>query len=150
MADKYDKQSTARLPLVESVIIIAIFAVVSVVIMQMYLSADRIQKKAVNISKATILAENLAEELKTGAGDIETRYYDNNWKDLGNNGSEAAFKMTCSMQVENVNRSYGSFTVYKITVTDKAGEELISLDAAYIEKEKGMTLIRTEDTKSYN
>ena len=64
MADKYDKQKTARLPLIESVIIIAIFAVVSVIIMQMYLSADRIQKKAVNISKATIMAENRAEKFR--------------------------------------------------------------------------------------
>lgn len=131
MADKYDKQSTARLPLVESVIIIAIFAVVSVVIMQMYLSADRIQKKAVNISKATILAENMAEELKAGSGDRETRYYDEKWRDIGANGgnsSKAAFKMTCDT-IEEISERYGSLTVFRITVTDKNGEELISLDA---------------------
>ena len=136
MADKYDKQSTSRLPLVESVITIAIFAVVSVVIMQMYLSADRIQKKAVNISKATILAENRVEELKTGSKDYETRYYDNNWQELGS-AADAAFRISCDI-VENDSRNYGSFTVFKVSVTDKAGEELISLDADYIETEKGM------------
>ncbi len=135
MADKYDKQNTARLPLIESVIIIAIFAVVSVVIMQMYLSADRIQKKAVNISKATILAENLVEEIKAGSADIGTRYYDNEWHDLGNRESEAVFKMTCSIK-ESISETSGSFTVYKITVTDKTGEELISLDADYVETKK--------------
>ncbi|MCR5325030.1 MAG: hypothetical protein K6E85_17370 [Lachnospiraceae bacterium] len=134
MADKYDKQSTARLPLVESVIIIAIFAVVSVVIMQMYLSADRIQKKAVNISKATILAENKAEELKNGSKDLETRYYDNEWQDIsqnGGNGEKAAFTMTCDT-IESISETYGSLTIFKITVKDKAGEELISLDADFI------------------
>ena len=133
MADKYDKQSTARLPLVESVIIIAIFAVVSVVIMQMYLSADRIQKKAVNISKATIIAENKAEELKAGSSDLDTRYYDDDWRDITANGgdsSKAAFKMTCDT-VEDISEIYGLLRVFRITVTDKNGEELISLDADY-------------------
>ncbi len=135
MADKYDKQKTARLPLIESVIIIAIFAVVSVIIMQMYLSADRIQKKAVNISKATILAENRAEELKAGSKDYTTRFYDNDWKEISGNGTElektAAFKMT-SVITEEADAIGSAMTVYKVTVTDKSGEELISLDTDYL------------------
>ncbi|MBP5331548.1 MAG: hypothetical protein J6Y89_06820 [Lachnospiraceae bacterium] len=131
MADKYDKQSTARLPLVESVIIIAIFAVVSVVIMQMYLSANRIQKKAVNISKATILAENKAEELKNGSVDLQTRYYDSDWKELAGSqdpAKKAHFVMECTVTEEGKGAG-GALVVYRITVTDKNGEELIALDA---------------------
>ena len=138
MADKYDKQKTARLPLIESVIIIAIFAVVSVIIMQMYLSADRIQKKAVNISKATILAENRAEELKSGSKDYSTRFYDNDWKEIPGNdaGSEktAAFKMTSAV-TEEADAIGAAMTVFRITVTDKSGEELISLDTDYLVSE---------------
>ena len=126
MADKYDKQSTARLPLVESVIIIAIFAVVSVVIMQMYLSANRLQEKAVNISKATILAENKAEELKSGKWDINTRYYDSEWNETS---SESRFKLTCSVTEEGKG-PYGAYSKVTIKVSDKDGEELISLNTA--------------------
>lgn len=64
---KYDNHNTSHLPLIESVIIIAIFAVVSVFIMQLYVAADRLQDKSVNISKAMILAENAVEEYKADA-----------------------------------------------------------------------------------
>lgn len=63
---KYDNHNTSHLPLIESVIIIAIFAVVSVFIMQLYVAADRLQGKSVNVSKATILAENTVEQIKAG------------------------------------------------------------------------------------
>ena len=141
MADKYDKQSTARLPLVESVIIIAIFAVVSVVIMQMYLSANRIQKKAVNISKATILAENKAEEIKNGSKDFSDRYYDSDWKELGSSpesAKKAGFKMECRV-IENGDGPGGALDIYRITVSDKNGEELISLDASCVTTITGAT-----------
>ena len=134
MADKYDKQKTARLPLIESVIIIAIFAVVSVIIMQMYLSADRIQKKAVNISKATILAENRAEELKAGSTDYLTRYYDNNWEEIApgeaESGKKASFTMTSSVTEERCGEAV-AMTIFRITVMDKSGEELIALDTDF-------------------
>ena len=68
---KYDNSAAVRLPLVESVIIIAIFALVSVAIMKLYVSADKLQGRSVNISKATILAENRIEALKSGAEKAE-------------------------------------------------------------------------------
>ncbi|MCR5331871.1 MAG: hypothetical protein K6E62_11910 [Lachnospiraceae bacterium] len=134
MADKYDKQSTARLPLVESVIIIAIFAVVSVVIMQMYLSANRIQKKAVNISKATILAENRAEGIRNGSESWTVMYYDSDWNELGSSSEyekKAQFKMDCRLTEEGKGPA-GAFDIGKITITDKKGEELISLDVDHL------------------
>lgn len=68
---KYDNHNTSHLPLIESVIIIAIFAIVSVFIMQLYVAADRLQGKSVNISKATILAENTVEKIKSGELGLE-------------------------------------------------------------------------------
>ena len=128
MANKYDKQSTARLPLMESVIIIAIFAVVSVVIMQMYISANRLQKKAVNISKATILAENTAEEIRRGASAIQqTKYFDPEWNETGSDGR---FILSSTVS-EETSGPAGTFTKVTVTVKDRSGEELISIDTGY-------------------
>ena len=124
MSDKYDKQSTARLPLVESVIIIAIFSIVSVVIMQMYISANKLQTRAVNISKAMILAENRAEEIKSGNLNTEPRYYDSEWNETQD---ESRFKLSCIVTEEGKG-PYGAYTKLKIVITDKNGEELISLN----------------------
>lgn len=88
----------ARLPLIETVIIVAIFAVVSVVLLNMYVAADRLQGESIAKSRAVITLENVAEELKQSvrAGDIERdgtlkamtdsggaylyRSFDENWK----------------------------------------------------------------------
>lgn len=123
MSDKYDKQSTARLPLIESVIIIAIFAVVSVVIMQMYISADRLQKKAVNISKAVILAENTAEEIRSGKTGVITVNYDSEWNVTD---TKASFILKTAVD-EDIDGPGGSMTVYSIVIVDSNGEELVHL-----------------------
>ena len=128
MADKYDKQSTARLPIMESVIIIAIFSIVSVVIMQMYISANRLQKKAVNISKATILAENTAEEIRRGEAQAgTTRYFDPEWKETSSDGR---FILSSTVSDETTGPA-GKFTTVTVTVKDRSREELISIDTGY-------------------
>ena len=106
---KYDKNSTARLPLIESVIVIAVFMIVSAAILQLYVCADRLQKKSVNISKATIAAENLTEAVIAGTFDIHAfepdqleadnakhetaitaaAFYDADWQQTGQDGLTA-------------------------------------------------------------
>lgn len=69
---KYDGESTARLPLVEVVIVVAIFIVISVMIMSLYVKADHLQREAVDRSEAAIRIRNFAEEIlaTAGSGDI--------------------------------------------------------------------------------
>lgn len=80
---KYDNHNTSHLPLVESVIIVAIFAVISVFIMQMYVTADRLQGKSVTISKATMLAENYIEAVKGGAEELPSNEQEGDATDDG-------------------------------------------------------------------
>lgn len=50
----------------ELVLVTAIFAVVSVFILKIYLTADRLRGEAVALSTAAIQAENIAEAVKLG------------------------------------------------------------------------------------
>ncbi len=59
-----NKQRSFTIPLVELVIVVGIFAVVSVILMRMYLSADNLRGRAVTISRETVLCENDFELLK--------------------------------------------------------------------------------------
>lgn len=144
---KYDNHNTSHLPLIESVIIIAIFAVVSVLIMQLYVAADRIQGKSVNVSKATILAENTVEQIKSGKMEPDAYIiYDKDWNVLSVFASDssadikksvtgdAAFFMTYVMESRQQDES-GCYTNFTVTVSDIAvmtggkGEQLASINA---------------------
>lgn len=144
---KYDRSSTARLPLIESVIIIAIFAIVSVAIMRLYVAADKLQQKAVNISKATIAAENLAEAVKADAiipagsrpvyseaapGAKYTVNYDGGWQQLeSQNADDAAFTATAEV-TGGREGSTGTLSCFKVTVKNSEGEVLAEVESSYI------------------
>lgn len=140
---KYDKQSSARLPLMESVIIVSIFAIVSVTIMQMYVSADRIQGRAVAVSKAMILAENVAEGMHSEgkipelgisledaaelAGTTVSVLYDKSWNVTGDD-PDYVLSFTPTVQQGDT----GVLVEADIRVAEADGGELASLKGAAI------------------
>ena len=128
---KYDKGAAARLPLVESVIIIAIFALVSVAIMRLYVSADKLQGRSVNISKATIMAENRLEALKSGAEEVsgtEKVFFDKTWKSCSE--ADAYFSMTTEVTDRKTGKT-GTLTDVKITVDVEGKEQLAEVVTSY-------------------
>lgn len=138
---KYDNNAATKLPLVESVIIIAIFALISVAIMRLYVAADKLQGRSVNISKATILAENKAEALFAGAEtpggfrpgdkDYETpvsEYFDKDWKTCAKN--DAFFVMTTEITGTQKGQT-GVLTDVKITVEVIEKEQLAQISTSY-------------------
>lgn len=58
---------SSGMPLLEVIIAIGMFSVISVFILQLFLSADTMEAKARDISKAVILAENAAEAVRGSA-----------------------------------------------------------------------------------
>lgn len=62
---KESKSSSAKMPMLEIVITIGIFAIISVFIVELFLSANTIQTRARDKSKAVILAETIAETMKS-------------------------------------------------------------------------------------
>ena len=128
---KYDNGAAVRLPLVESVIIIAIFALVSVAIMRLYVSADKLQGRSVNISKATIMAENRIEALKSGAEQVsgtEKVYLDKEWNSCGE--ADAFFSMTTEV-TDRSNGKTGTLTDVRITVDVEGKEQLAEVVTSY-------------------
>lgn len=126
----FDKESTARLPLIESVIIIAVFAIVSVAILRLYLASDRIQQRAVNVSKATILAENEMEELMCGAaGSVSSvRRFDSEWNETGDE-TEAAFTVTAGV-TDSEQGTAGTLEKVYVLVTAADNEELARIESS--------------------
>lgn len=97
MKKENDKSDSFRMPMIELILVIGIFAVISVFIVQMYMGTSRLQHKATDISKAMLQAETVAEQIKHSASIGETArvlgmiaydssaynyciYYDNDWK----------------------------------------------------------------------
>ena len=63
--EKRERQSQlAKMPLLELVITIGIFAVISVFLLELFLAANSLQQKARDTGKATIFSENIAENIK--------------------------------------------------------------------------------------
>lgn len=63
--EKRERQSQlAKMPLLELIITIGIFAVISVFLLELFLAANSLQQKASDTGKATILSENIAENIK--------------------------------------------------------------------------------------
>ncbi len=138
---KYDNNAATKLPLVESVIIIAIFALISVAIMRLYVAADKLQGRSVNISKATIMAENKVEKLAAGAetiggykpGDkdyepVSNEYFDKEWKSCGKD--DAFFVMTTEITGVK-NGAAGALTDVKVAVAVLDKEELTKIETSY-------------------
>ncbi len=58
------KNRSFRMPLIEIIIVVAVFVVISVLLLRLYVAADSLQGSAENISRAGILAQSTAEVVK--------------------------------------------------------------------------------------
>ena len=91
-----DRLHSFRMPMIELILVIGIFAVISVFLVQMFMGTSRLQDKANDISRALIQAQTIAEQIKNSASIGETAkllemdnfdnsslhyciYYDSNW-----------------------------------------------------------------------
>ena len=97
MMEQQGNNKTFRLTMLELVIVIGIFTILSILIVQMFVGTNRLQNQAVDLSKAMITVESLAEEMKQVASINEVEelysltelerepygyviYYDRNWE----------------------------------------------------------------------
>ena len=58
------KQNSFRAPLLELVIIIGIFAIVSVYLLKMFMASDKLRGNAVTTTKSVLLAQSVADYMK--------------------------------------------------------------------------------------
>lgn len=59
------------LPLMEQLIMVLVFALTAALCLQGFSLADRISRRQEAREKAVVLAQNMAETLKSGSGDLE-------------------------------------------------------------------------------
>lgn len=64
MEKQEQQKGSFNMPMVELILVIGIFTIVSVLLLRMYFSANHLQKEAADFSRAVILAESIAEEIK--------------------------------------------------------------------------------------
>lgn len=134
------RKSEFRLPMIEIVIVIGVFAVLSVFLLRMFVTADRLSSDAENIGTAVVHAQSAAERIKggenpetvlsdlglsrdgatdRGAEAVYSGFYDRDWKPVREAG---AFEMRIQMSVSETN-----VLTALITVTDSGKKELCSL-----------------------
>lgn len=70
MERKIRQEQTGKLPMLELIISIGVFAIISVFLLEMFLGADSMEKKTKDQGKAFTLAETVAETIK-GADSLD-------------------------------------------------------------------------------
>lgn len=133
-----NKQNSFRMPMIEMIIIIGIFAIISVLIVRMFISTDHLQGKAVNVSRSVMEAESIAEYIKgsdsssniweeLGAEKLEETqdsyviYYDREWNKVEKDASNIIVIHT----FEEIDE-YGSMSTYQILAYDKESLSMIT------------------------
>ena len=84
--EKEGRNRSLRMSLMELSIMIAMFAVVSVLLTQMYVKADHLQGTSTQISKSIVLCETIAETIK-GSDSFEAAMQQLGLQSLNNNTS---------------------------------------------------------------
>lgn len=119
------KFNAFRIPMIELMTIIGIFSVVSVLIVQMFLSTDKMQARAINISRGVLEAESLAESIKgsddsnilqilgakvwEGKENSYTLFYDKEWNPVDVENSNLII-----IEYESVLDDIGTLDTYRI------------------------------------
>lgn len=132
------KRNSFRLPMIEIIIILGTFVLVSVLIMKMFVATERIRTKAENISRAVLETESIAEILKgrevtselfdaLSAAKLEKTentyiiYYDNEWNDA------AVEESNYIIVIEHIDeqREFGGMDTYYVTAYDSEYKEVL-------------------------
>lgn len=126
-----------RIPMIELVIIISVFAIISVFIMQLFLFANSLQKDAVSTRKALIMSESIGEMLKASSSfeqalieyglerkaDEDNRkcyilYFDKNWMEVEQEGLYAIEVKIETEKKETGFMETADITAYKVKQND--------------------------------
>lgn len=131
------KQNSFRLPMIEMIIILGTFVVVSVLIMKMFVATERIRTKAENISRAVLETESIAEILKgrevtselfdeLSAAKIEKTentyiiYYDSEWNDVVEESNHIIV-----IEHTDEQREFGGMDTFYVTAYDSDNMEAL-------------------------
>lgn len=125
-------------PMLEIVLSIGIFGVISVFILQLFLAADTFQKKSKDLSRAVIEAQSVMEVLKAmdnkeaidymklslKEDNTYVKYYDDKWQPCDKEGK---FSIIVKINVQEETR--GSLNELEVVIK-RQGEEILSLNGA--------------------
>jgi type II secretory pathway pseudopilin PulG len=136
------------MPMIELILVIGIFAVISVFIVQMYMGTNRLQNKATDISKAMIQAETVTEQIKHSASIGETAkvlgmvaydssshnyclYYDNDWKQTSSPSDNIILVTSTVEKKENGRMVVAQVTAYACSDVESTNDSdtLVELTA---------------------
>lgn len=68
--EKYSPSKSAKMPMLELILMIGVFAIISTFLLEMFLAANTLQERAKDCGKAVLLSETIAETIK-GADGLE-------------------------------------------------------------------------------
>ncbi len=122
--------------MVEPIIVLSFFAIISVFLLRMFASTEKVRSGAEKMSKAVIRAESAMEYvlgsakmngtpesigfLNTNDGNAFVKYFDKNWEETQNDG---AYAMT--LEVEKEKTAAGEMLNYRVSITEVGNEKEI-------------------------
>lgn len=128
---KVNSSKTSSMPMLELIIIIGIFAISSIFILQMFLTANTVEQKAKDKSKSVLIAENIVEAIKAHNNFQETM-------------KSLEFSNAAGMVEENAD---GSYKISKIESQEKIENTDDEAAVSYIKfYNKNWQETDTEDT----
>lgn len=132
------KQNSLRLPMLEIIIILGTFLVISVLIMKMFLATERMRIRAENISRAVLEAESIAEFIKgrevtnklfdeLSATKLELTentyliHYDKKWNDVVNESNQIIV-----IEYIEEQRNFGGMDTFYVTAYESDYDKVLA------------------------
>lgn len=112
--------------LIEQLMMIVIFAIVSALCIQVFVKANKISVNSLNRDKAVLIAQNAVESFKAGEDIFFTTKYDENWKEIDLFDEEYKYILDTTYVYSYL---HGTKEIY-IKVIDRNSEILFEIKAA--------------------
>ena len=116
------KSNSFRAPLLELVIIIGIFAIVSVYLLRMFMASDKLRGNAVATTESVLLTQSVAEYIKGLDKNSPADIYAELAKKFGGKSDQSGLKIKYGKSFDTVEKD----ETYTLIVTLNEGEKLIT------------------------
>ena len=115
------KTSKSAVFLFELMIIILVFTIAAAICTSIFANAFNMSKESKNLTMSSINAQTVAERFKSGEDDVETQYFDSDWK--VSSESDATY----FVKLEKDASEEPSMRAASVTVYNKKGESIYSI-----------------------
>ena len=132
---------SAKMPMLELILMIGVFAIISTFLLEMFLVANTLQEKAKDRGKAVLLSETIAETIK-GSDNLEQGIQAMKLKSLDGQGTGYGMYLDKKWNAVEQESAY----LVRLCPVDEAEEGLETYEV-YVERSKGYTSLFSNSSR---